>query len=134
MSLPGHTFTPLFSHVLPTDSSKVVVGLKVRYEGGAVTPTHHHGEAFVVGTVLSGTIRSVVHQPGAKEAEEEKILSTSDTWSELPGALHAVSANNSQTEPAEFMAVFVAPSEQSEFVVFNCEMCKVAKDAAGQAK
>lgn len=113
MSLPGHTFTNLFSHPLPQDASKVVVGLKVSYEAGASTPTHHHGMAFVVGTVLSGSIRSVVHQPGASEPEPEKIYSANDSWSELPGALHVASGNNSQTEPAEFIAIFVAPSGMS---------------------
>ena len=110
MSLPGHTFTNLYSYTLPQDASKVVVGLKIRYEGGATTPTHHHGNAFVVGTVLSGAIRSVVHQAGAEAPEPEKIYRANECWSELPGSLHLASGNASQTEPAEFIATFVAPS------------------------
>lgn len=146
MSIPGHTFTNLFSYPLPEDSTKVIVGLKVGYEAGASTPKHHHGMAFVVGTVLQGSIRSVVHQPGAAEPDPLKIHKTNESWSELPGALHVDSGNASETEPAEFIAIFVAPRgtsfplslissnitslEQKDFVVFDCEICKVAKEAA----
>ncbi|TIB88308.1 hypothetical protein E3Q06_02001 [Wallemia mellicola] len=130
MSIPGHTFTNLFSYPLPEDSTKVIVGLKVGYEAGASTPKHHHGMAFVVGTVLQGSIRSVVHQPGAAEPDPLKIHKTNESWSELPGALHVESGNASETEPAEFIAIFVAPREQKDFVVFDCEICKVAKEAA----
>lgn len=71
-----------------------------------------------------------------------------ESWMEDPGAYHWVSANASSTESASFIATFVAPSTQTEFVVcvnldsifldqklirhapsdrFDCPACEVVK-------
>jgi len=38
---------------------------------------------------------------------ETRVYRAGESWSEPPGALHSVSRNASQTEPARLLAVFV---------------------------
>jgi quercetin dioxygenase-like cupin family protein len=38
-------------------------------------------------------------------------------WSELPGDVHRVSANASQTKPAKLLAVFVVDTNETELTI-----------------
>ena len=40
-----------------------------------------------------------------------------ESWSELPGDRHAVSANASETQPAKLLAVFVADTNETELTI-----------------
>jgi len=51
--------------------------------------------------VISGAIRSQV------EGEPARVFHAGETWSEAPGAQHAISENASTTEPAVLLAVFL---------------------------
>jgi quercetin dioxygenase-like cupin family protein len=51
--------------------------------------------------VISGAIRSQV------EGEPARVFHAGETWSEAPGAHHAISENASATEPAVLLAVFL---------------------------
>jgi quercetin dioxygenase-like cupin family protein len=53
--------------------------------------------------VLSGQIRSQTSVGGP-----EKVYKAGETFFEPPGAIHLVSENASDTEPASLLAVFVA--------------------------
>ena len=40
-----------------------------------------------------------------------------ESWSKLPGDRHAVSANASETKPAELLAVFVVDTNETELTI-----------------
>ncbi|GMK54943.1 hypothetical protein CspeluHIS016_0115290 [Cutaneotrichosporon spelunceum] len=118
----GTTTEALFAHTLPNAPTLKTVCLKVTYDPGAFTSRHRHGNAFVTAVVLSGSLESAVND------EEPKTFNAGDSWTENPGDIHSVSRNASQTQPAEFIATFIAPVDQEEFVIFDCLACKIAKD------
>lgn len=90
-----------FDH--PTNiPGKSMVGVTVSYPPGAKSGAHHHARsAFITAYVISGAIRSQV------DGEPARVYHTGETWTESPGAHHAVSENASVTEPAELLAVFL---------------------------
>lgn len=49
---------PAFAHAIANVPGKTLTALVVSYAPGAKTPAHRHGQAFVVGYVLEGAIRS----------------------------------------------------------------------------
>jgi len=93
---------PQFAHALPDMPGKAMKVVTVSYAPGAASGPHRHGQAFVYAYVLSGHVRTQV------EGEPERVLGPGEGWFEAPGAHHVVSANASKTEPAEFLAVFIA--------------------------
>ena len=44
-----------------------------------------------------------------------------ESWAEVPGDHHAVSANASETEPAKLLAVFVLDSDETNLVTDDKE-------------
>ena len=67
----------------------------VEYGPGAASPSHRHpSSAFIYATVLEGEIRSKVND------EPEHVYKAGESWTEMPGDHHKVSANASSTKPA----------------------------------
>jgi quercetin dioxygenase-like cupin family protein len=65
-------------------------------------PSHTHAKsAFIYAYVISGAIESKVNDG------ETRIYRAGESWSEQPGAIHSISRNASNTEPAKLLAVFV---------------------------
>jgi quercetin dioxygenase-like cupin family protein len=62
---------------------------------------HRHGNAFVYAYVLEGAIRSQL------EGEPMRTCHQGENWIELPGPHHVATENAGNTEPAEFLVVFV---------------------------
>jgi quercetin dioxygenase-like cupin family protein len=89
------------SHALPNVPGKRVSIVRVFYGPGGFTPAHRHA-GTVTAYVTKGEIRS---QLGGGPVETFKV---GQSFFEPPGATHLVSANASNTEPAELIAVFVA--------------------------
>jgi len=102
-----------FSHELPNIPGKSITGLVVTYKPGDSTPPHRHGAAFVVGYVLSGTVRSQL------ENGSMKLYHAGVSWSENPGGHHTGSGNASQTEPASILAIFVSDSKDPAPVIMD---------------
>jgi quercetin dioxygenase-like cupin family protein len=92
---------PITSHALPNVPGKRVTIVRVFYGPGGFTRPHRHGGS-VTAYVTKGEIRS---QLGGGPVETFKV---GQSFFEPPGATHLVSANASNTEPAELIAVFVA--------------------------
>jgi quercetin dioxygenase-like cupin family protein len=107
------TVVPAFSHSIANIPGKTLTALVVNYAPGAKTPAHRHGQSFVVGYVLEGSIRSKV------DDGQETIYRAGESWAEKPGAHHVMSQNGSLTEPAKLLAIFVADSEAKDLVVFD---------------
>ena len=92
---------PISSHALPNVPGKRVTVVRVFYGPGGFTPPHTHSGS-VTAYVTKGEIRS---QLGGGPVETFKV---GQSFFEPPGAHHLISANASNTEPAELIAVFVA--------------------------
>ena len=95
------TVEPITSHALPNVPGKRVTIVRVFYGPGGFTPAHRHAGS-VTAYITKGEIRS---QLGGGPVETFKV---GQSFFEPPGATHLVSANASNTEPAELIAVFVA--------------------------
>ena len=64
--------------------------------------------AFIYAYVLSGEIRSQV------DSEPARVYRTGESWFESPGAHHRVSANASDTDPAQLLAVFIVDAADEQ--------------------
>lgn len=108
--------TVVFDHALPNVPGKSVKGVLVEYGPGGSSRSHRHpASAFIYATVLEGAIRSQVNDG------PEKVYRVGESWAELPGDHHRVSANASDTEPAKLLAVFVVDSDETSIVIDDPE-------------
>lgn len=95
------TVEPIGSYALPNVPGKRVTVVRVFYGPGGFTRAHRHAGS-VTAYITKGEIRS---QLGGGPVETFRV---GQSFFEPPGATHLVSANASNTEPAELIAVFVA--------------------------
>jgi len=89
------------SHALPDMPGKRVTVVRVTYGPGGFTPPHRHG-GTVTAYITKGQIKSKLND-GPVE-----IFDVGQSFFEPPGTIHYVSANASNTDWAELIAVFVA--------------------------
>jgi quercetin dioxygenase-like cupin family protein len=89
------------SHPLPNVAGKRVTIVRVTYGPGGFSRPHRHAGS-VTAYITKGEIRS---QLGGGPLE---TFAVGQSFFEPPGSTHLVSANASNTEPAELIAVFVA--------------------------
>ncbi len=92
---------PIGSYALPNVPGKRVTIVRVTYGPGGFSRPHRHAGS-VTATITKGEIRS---QLGGGPVETFQV---GQSFFEPPGSTHMVSANASNTEPAELIAVFVA--------------------------
>ncbi len=103
--------TLVFDHVLPNAPGKSMKGVLVEYGPGGSSPAHTHpASSFIYATVLEGAIRSKVNDG------PEKVYRAGESFAELPGDHHGVSANDSKTKPARLLAVFVVNTDEKVLV------------------
>lgn len=108
--------TVVFDHVLPNVPGKSMKGVLVEYQPGGSSPAHTHPDsAFIYATVLEGAIRSKVNDG------PEKVYHAGESFAELPGDHHGVSANASDTQPARLLAVFVVDTNEKNLVTNDKE-------------
>lgn len=99
------TVTPNFAQPIPNIPGKSLVAVVVDYAPAAESVAHRHAKsAFIYAYVVSGAVESQVNN------EPKRVYRAGESFSEPPGALHAVSRNASATEPAKLLAVFVVDS------------------------
>lgn len=104
--------TLVYQHELPNVPGKSIKGVPVEYGPGGYSPGHTHPKsAFIYATVLGGAIRSQVNDGPVT------VYKAGESFSELPGDRHAVSANASETEPAKLLAVFVVDTNETELTI-----------------
>jgi quercetin dioxygenase-like cupin family protein len=89
------------SHALPDIPGKRVTVVRVTYGPGGFTPPHRHG-GTVTAYITKGRIRSQL------QGGPVGIFDVGQSFFEPPGAIHLVSANASNTDWAELIAIFVA--------------------------
>lgn len=106
------TVTLVYQHDLPNAPGKSIKGVLVEYGPGGYSPGHTHAKsAFIYATVLEGAIRSQVNEGPVT------TYTVGQSFSELPGDRHGVSANASQTKPAKLLAVFVVDTNETELTI-----------------
>jgi quercetin dioxygenase-like cupin family protein len=66
---------------------------------------------LIYATVLEGASRSLVNDGPVT------TYKAGQSWSELPGDRHAVSANASKTQPAKLLAVLVVDTNETELTI-----------------
>lgn len=93
---------------IPNIAGKNLVASVIDYRPGAKAPSHRYPHArLVCAHVLSGAIRS-----GVKD-EPATVYRTGESWFELPGAHQKARENESVTEPARLLVIFVVDADNS---------------------
>jgi quercetin dioxygenase-like cupin family protein len=101
--------TLVYQHELPNVPGKSIKGVLVEYGPGGYSPGHMHPKsAFIYATVLEGAISSQVNDGPVT------VYTAGQSFSEMPGDRHSVSANSSKTKPAKLLAVFVLDTSEKE--------------------
>lgn len=101
--------TLVYQHELPNVPGKSIKGVLVEYGPGGYSPGHMHPKsAFIYATVLEGAIRSQVNDGPVT------VYKAGQSFSEMPGDRHSVSANASKSKPAKLLAVFVVDTRETE--------------------
>jgi quercetin dioxygenase-like cupin family protein len=109
---PASKVTKIFDRELPNVPGKSMRAVLVEYGPGASSPSHRHpSSSFIYATVLQGEIRSKVND------EPEHVYKAGESWTEVPGDHHQVSANASSTEPARLLAIFVVDTTEQEILI-----------------
>ena len=104
--------TLVYSHELPNVPGKSIKAVLVEYGPGGYSPGHTHAKsAFIYATVLEGAIRSQVN------GGPVTVYKAGESFSEMPGDRHDVSANASETEPAKLLAVFVVDTNETVLTI-----------------
>ena len=98
---PGNKVEIVNSYAIPDMPGKRVTVVRVTYGPGGFTPAHRHG-GIVTAYITKGKIRSQLND-GPVE-----VFDVGQSFFEPMGTIHRVSANASNTEWAELIAVFVA--------------------------
>ena len=99
--------TLVYEHTLPNVPGKSIKAVLVEYGPGGTSSAHTHPKsAFIYATVLEGAIRSQVNNGPVI------VYRAGESFSEMPGDHHGVSANASETEPARLLAVFVVDTDE----------------------
>jgi quercetin dioxygenase-like cupin family protein len=108
---PVSKVTQIFDRELPNVPGKSLRAVLVEYGPGAASPSHRHpASAFIYATVLEGEIRSQVNDA------PEHTYKAGESWTEVPGDHHKVSANASATKPARLLAIFVVDTSETEIL------------------
>jgi quercetin dioxygenase-like cupin family protein len=104
--------TLVYQHELPNVPGKSIKSVLVEYGPGGYSPGHTHAKsAFIYATVLEGAIRSQVNDGPLT------VYEAGQSFSEMPGDRHVVSANASETKPAKLLAVFVVDTNDTELTI-----------------
>jgi quercetin dioxygenase-like cupin family protein len=104
--------TLVFQHELPNVPGKSLKSVLVEYGPSGYSSGHTHAKsAFIYATVLEGAIRSKINDG------PETVYKAGQSFFEMPGDRHEVSANASDTEPAKLLAVFVVDTDDKELTI-----------------
>lgn len=101
--------TTIFDHPLPSVPGKSLRGVLVEYGPGGSSPSHTHAaSAFITATVIQGAVRSRINN------DPEKVFRVGESFVEMPGDHHGISANASDVEPSKLLAVFVVDTDDTK--------------------
>lgn len=108
---PTSRVSVVFDHVLPNVPGKSLRAVLVEYPPGGTSPGHTHPKsAFIYATVLDGAVKSQVNDGPVT------VYTVGQSFAEMPGDHHRVSANASATAPARLLAVFVVDTADTKLL------------------
>ena len=108
----GEKVTLVFDHALPNVPGKSMKVQLVEYEPGVSSIPHTHPDsAFIYATVLEGAVRSKIND------NPVQVYHAGESFFELPGDHHRISANASDTKPARMLAVLIANTNEQNLVI-----------------
>jgi quercetin dioxygenase-like cupin family protein len=108
----GETVTLVFDHTLPNVPGKSIKVQVVEYEPGVSSIPHTHPDsAFIYATILEGAVRSKIND------NPVQVYHAGESFFELPGDHHRISANASDTKPARLLAVLIANTNEQNLVI-----------------
>jgi quercetin dioxygenase-like cupin family protein len=100
------TVKQVFQRAIPTIPGKNLTAVVVSYPPRRKSHFHRHAKsAFIYAFVLNGAIRVGIG------SQRPVVYEAGDSFYEEPGALHTVSENASNSEPASLLAVLIVDSE-----------------------
>jgi quercetin dioxygenase-like cupin family protein len=101
--------TTIFDHSLPSVPGKSLRGVLVECGPGGSSPSHTHAaSAFITATVIEGAVRSRIND-GRK-----KVFRVGESFVEMLGDHHGVSANAGDEDPSKLLAVFVVDTDDTK--------------------
>jgi len=104
--------TLVHDQVIPNVPGKSLRAVLVEYGPGGSSPAHTHAlSAFIFVTVLEGRVRSQI------DGGPATLFEVGQSFVELPGGHHLVSANASTTAPSKHLAVFVVDTEETNLTI-----------------
>jgi quercetin dioxygenase-like cupin family protein len=80
--------------------------VEVHYGPGESSQPHSH-PCPVIAYVVTGAVRTQVHEPGKPDPGPIVVYRAGETFYESPNGVHLVSSNASQSEPATLLATFL---------------------------
>jgi quercetin dioxygenase-like cupin family protein len=95
-------WSPIFQRALPNVEGKTFTSVLIEFPPSAAAAPHRHGAAFVWAYVLAGTIRIKLNEEPIRTCRE------GESWFEEPSTHHLLAENNSTTEPAKLLVVFIS--------------------------
>ena len=104
----GERVTPVLD--FPSRDGHAVQAIRVDYEPGGFTRGTHRHPAGAYVYVIDGSVMFGV------DGREPVVLEAGESFYEPPGALHSVSRNASQDQPASLIAFFVLGEGESPTV------------------
>ncbi|MBX5048823.1 cupin domain-containing protein [Rhizobium lentis] len=104
--------TLVYEHALPDVPGKSIRGVLVEYGPGGYSPAHTHAKsAIIYATVLEGAVKSQINGGPVRS------FKAGESFTELPGDHHGVSANASDNEPSKLLAVFVVNTDEKVLTI-----------------
>src|SRR5260370_21480913 len=104
--------TLVYQHELPNCPGKSIKSVLVEYGPGGYSPGHTHPKsAFIYATALECAIRSQLNDGPAT------TYNAGQSFSALPSDRHGVSANASETKPANFLAAFPRDTNETQLTL-----------------
>ncbi|WP_411907034.1 cupin domain-containing protein [Rhizobium mayense] len=102
----------VYEHALPDVPGKSIRGVLVEYGPGGYSPAHTHAKsAIIYATVLEGAVKSQIN------GGPVRTFKAGESFTELPGDHHGVSANASDKEPSKLLAVFVVNTDEKVLTI-----------------
>jgi quercetin dioxygenase-like cupin family protein len=107
----GTKVTVIYDQKVPNLPGKSMRGVLVEYDAGGANAAHYHPKsAMIYATVLEGAILNQIN------GGPVHTFTKGQSFTEMPGDRHDVSANASKTEPAKLLAVFIVDTDDTQLV------------------
>lgn len=107
----GVKVTVVYDQKVPNLPGKSMRGVLVEYEPGGANAAHYHPKsAMIYATVLEGAVLNQIN------GGPVHTYTKGQSFTEMPGDRHDVSANASKTKPAKLLAVFIVDTDDTKLV------------------